>query len=172
MNDKPITIDQPEPHALGRRWFAGTAALAGLGLVVAGAKAQPAGGDAFMGGRGGAGLDPEKMLQHMERRIQSTVRSVNGTPEQTGRLMAISRSALTEIKPLREQHRQARREGLALLAAPTLDHAAIEQLRGAQLALTDRVSRRLTDSMVAAAEVFTPEQRAQLAQRMQRRQSS
>ena len=59
--------------------------------------------------------------------------------------------------------------GLALLAAASIDKAALEQLRAAQLQAMDSLSKRLLQSMTDSAEVLTPEQRVRLGERMQRR---
>jgi len=56
-----------------------------------------------------------------------------------------------------------------LLAAPTIDRAALEQVRVAQMQSADARSRRTLQAMADAAEVLTPEQRAKAAERMRRR---
>lgn len=50
-----------------------------------------------------------------------------------------------------------------LLSAPTVDRAAIEQLRAAEIARLDSASRVATAAMADAAEVLRPDQRAKLA---------
>ena len=168
-----------------RRWFA-SAAIGGLGALAAvAASAQgmpgmggPMGGsggmghpmEGMMGGmRGRHGMDPEAMARRMEGRIYSMVKEVGGTGEQADKVVAIVRNTFNELKPLREQHMAARRKGLELLSAPTLDKGAIESLRASQMQMADNMSRRMMASMLAAAEVFTPEQRTKLAQRMEKR---
>jgi periplasmic protein CpxP/Spy len=145
-----------------RRWFAGLAALGGLGLFGAGAaSAQP--------WRHGRSLDPEEMARRLDGRIGRMIGDVGGTPEQKERIVAIAKAALAELRPMREQMRQARRQGLELLAAPVIDRRALEQLRTAQVQSADALSRRMMQAMADAAEVLTPEQRAKVAERMKRR---
>jgi periplasmic protein CpxP/Spy len=142
-----------------RRWFAGLAALGGLGLLGAQAQAQ--------GWR--HHLDPEEMSRRLEWRISRLIKDVGGTPEQKNRLLAIWTAALTDLRPLREQMRQARRAGLELLAATVIDRRALEQQRVTQMQLADARSKRMVQAMADAAEVLTPEQRLKVADRIKRR---
>jgi periplasmic protein CpxP/Spy len=160
-----MSTPEHEPARPGksrRRWFAGLAALGGLGLLGAGAAgAQPWGHRRTR--------DPEEMARRIERRIDRMIREVGGTPEQKERIVAIAKAALAELRPMRDQMRQARRQGLELLAAPAIDRTALEKLRTAQVQAADALSRRMTQAMADAAEVLTPEQRAKVAERIRRR---
>jgi periplasmic protein CpxP/Spy len=144
-----------------RRWFAGLAALGGLGLLGAQAQAQGWGGRHH--------LDPEEMSRRLEWRISRLIKDVGGTPEQKNQLVAIWTAALADLRPLREQRRQARRAGLELLAATVIDRRALEQQRVTQMQLADARSKRMVQAMADAAEVLTPEQRLKVAERMKRR---
>jgi protein CpxP len=151
----------PPPENPRRRWFAGLAALGGLGLL--GAQAQAHGW-----GRGDR-LDPEEMVRRLDWRIGRLVKDAGGTPQQKDRLVAIATAALAEMKPLREQARAARRRGLELLAAPSVDRNGLEQLRVTQMQLADARSRRMLLAMADAADVLTPEQRTRVAERLKHR---
>jgi Spy/CpxP family protein refolding chaperone len=143
-----------------RRWFAGLAALGGIGLLVGPAEAQ--------GWRRGA-LDPEEMARRLDWRIGRLVASLGGTPEQKDRLVAIAQAARADLQPIREQIRQTRRAGLDLLAAPVIDKRAVEQLRVTRMQLADARSKRRMQAWIDSAEVLTPEQRTQLAERWKQR---
>jgi len=52
------------------------------------------------------------------------------------------------------------------LTAPTVDRAAIEKFRADKLALADQASRRIAQALGEAAEVLTPEQRAEIGERL------
>jgi periplasmic protein CpxP/Spy len=136
-----------------RRIFQGLAAITTLALLGK-AAAQP---------RGERGGDSAGMI---ERRIDHMIKSVNGTPEQKAKLTALAQAAMADMKPLREQHMTARKKGMELLAAPTIDRGALEQLRAQQMQLADSMSRRMLAQMSDAAEVLTPAQRTQLAEKM------
>jgi protein CpxP len=156
------TKDSDQPTKTSRRWFAGLAALGGLGLL--GAQAAYAHG---WGRRGG--MDPEEMARRMDWRIGRLIKDVGGTPQQKDRLVAIATAAMAELRPLREQKRGARQRGMALLAAPAIDRAALEQLRVAQMQAAEAGSRRMVQAMADAAEVLTPEQRVKAAERLKGR---
>ena len=156
--------DPAQPANFGRRWFAGIAALGGLGLVGAGAQAH--------GWRRHGGMDGEHAARRIERRIDRLVTHVGGTAQQKERLVAIATAALADLRPLRDQRRAARVRGLDVLAAPAIDRAALEQARAGQMQAADAASRRMAQAMADAAEVLTPEQRAKAVDRLKRRMES
>jgi periplasmic protein CpxP/Spy len=157
----PPSENSVPPAPARRRWFAGLAALGGLGLLGSQVKAQAWGRRPR--------LDPEEMARRFEYRIGRMVDSVGGTPDQKDRIVAIVRAAAAELQPVRQQLMQARRSGIELLAAPVIDRAALEQLRASQLQLVDAKSRRVSQAFADAADVLAPQQRAQLAERMRQR---
>ncbi|HQP66421.1 MAG TPA: periplasmic heavy metal sensor, partial [Quisquiliibacterium sp.] len=91
--------------------------------------------------------------------------------DQKSRVSAIARQAVTEIAPLREQHRAARRQAVDLLAGAQIDRGALERLRSDQMRLADQVSQRMVRALADIAEVLTPEQRVRLKERLDRRMS-
>jgi len=158
MNLKPESPAQPQ--SFRRRWFAGLAALGGLGLLATQVPAH---------GWGRGALDPEERARRLEYRIGRLVKDVGGTPEQKDRLVAIAAAAISDLRPLRDQARQARWRGMELLASPVIDRAALEQQRVLQIQAADARSRRILQAMADAAEVLTPQQRAAAAARMKAR---
>ena len=80
----------------------------------------------------------------------------------------MARDLARDIAPLRGKMKEARTQGIELMAAPTLDRAAIEKLRTEQIALADISSKRVTQALADAAEVLTPDQRRKLAERAQK----
>ena len=174
-----MNVSRPRP--LSRRWRAAGIAAAAAGLLALGACSfgPQAGGwgdgpreghhHGWRGGPMSGPMTPEQAARFAERMADRIVSAADGTPEQKQKIQAIAQAAITDLAPMREQMRAARREGLALLAAPTVDRGAIEALRAKQMAAADGASRRMARAMADAAEVLTPEQRAKLAERMQRR---
>lgn len=154
--------DSPEaPRSSSRRWFAGLAALGGIGFLAAQAPAHG-------WGRHGA-IDPEERARRLEYRIGRMVADVGGTPQQKERLVAIATAAMADMRPLRQQAREARLRGIELLAATVIDRRALEQQRAIQIQSADARSRRMMQAMADAAEVLTPEQRVKMAARMKQR---
>lgn len=134
---------------------------------------MPGGPGQGMQGRGPGGMNAEAMQQHMaqqmERRIGYMVWNAGGTTEQRDRIVAIHKAAHADLKSLHEARMNGRKNLMELLAAPTLDKAAIEAARSAQMQAADAASKRMTQAMTDAAEVLTPEQRAKVAEQMKRR---
>jgi periplasmic protein CpxP/Spy len=150
-------------HNGKRRAFQALAAVATLGVL---GKVVAHG----MPGRGGPGADPGGAPAAMiERRIDDLIKMVNGTPEQKTKLVALAQAAVAEMKPMREQLIAARRRGMELLSAASIDRPAIEKLRTEQVQLMDALSRRMSQQMMDAAEVLTPAQRSQVAEKMKSR---
>jgi Spy/CpxP family protein refolding chaperone len=58
---------------------------------------------------------------------------------------------------------------MELLAKPNVDRAAIEAIRAQEMQSADAMSKRLVQSLADVADVLTPEQRAQLAEKMKQR---
>lgn len=141
-----------------RRAFQAVAAVAALGFL---GKAVAQG----MPGRGDHG-NPQAMA---ERRVDQLIKLVNGTPEQKTKLLALAQAAMADMKPMREQLMAARKRGMELLAAASIDRGAIDKLRGESVQLMDGISRRMSAHMMDAAEVLTPAQRTIAADKMKQR---
>ncbi len=77
-------------------------------------------------------------------------------------------SSFDEIWPLAEQHRTNRKALVTELSQTTIDRAAIEEIRKAELELAEQASSRLVDALANVAEVLTPEQRNELIEQAQR----
>jgi periplasmic protein CpxP/Spy len=144
--------------------------IGGLSAGIGGTAFAHGGGHGHHGrGMMSAPLDPARMDARIERRVERLARKVEATPEQRTRLIEIAKSAASDLRPLREKVREARKRGMALLAAPTVDRAAIEKLRAEQIAAADAASRRMSQALADSAEVLTPEQRQKVAQYFERR---
>jgi Spy/CpxP family protein refolding chaperone len=141
-------------------WRLATAALV---LAVAGGAAQVA--QAMPGGHGGHG-GPHGGGMMMHGRV---LQSVGATSDQQTRIHDIMKAARDDVRKLHEGAGDLRAQGAQLLAAPTIDARAVEALRVKRLALHDAVSKRMTQAMLDAAAVLTPEQRAKMAEQMGKR---
>jgi protein CpxP len=111
-------------------------------------------------------MDPSMIDQRIERGIKHLAIEIDATKEQQDRLIAITKSAVKDLLPLREKMQGARRQGIDLLTQPTLDRAAVEKLRADQMATADEASRRVAKALADVAEVLTPEQRRSIADRI------
>jgi Spy/CpxP family protein refolding chaperone len=103
------------------------------------------------------------------RMIGRMLSSVNATDAQRAQVRAIVDAARTDLRNMRGQARGEREQGMAIFTAPTIDEAAAESLRQRSMAEHDQVSKRMLTAMLDVARVLTPEQRAQLGERMKQR---
>ena len=158
-------MTQATPQSSRRRFFklAGlSTAAAGLGTLAFGALAH--------GRRHGRGpVDPAAMEERLDRMLEHVYVEIDATDAQKRKLEPIVKQAAKELQPLRAKVREARREGMKLFSADTIDRAAIERLRAEQIAAADGASKRFTQALADVAEVLSPEQRRTLAARFGRR---
>lgn len=145
-----------------------TSVAATFGVAASWAYGGDHGGGFHRGFMGGS-KDPAKADERIERMVKHFAVEVNATPEQTAKLTQIAKAAGKDLRPLREKARDARKRGMELLSAPTIDRAAIERLRAEQMQAADAVSKRMSQAFADAAEVLTPDQRKKVAERMQKR---
>lgn len=118
---------------------------------------QKMGGPMMMGGAffpmGGRGM--ERMLD-----------DIKATDAQRAQIKQIADAARTDMAKLHADHRQLHPQVMTLLTQPKIDAAAAEKLRLQMLAHHDQVSKRMMTAMLETAQVLTPEQRSQLAQKL------
>jgi periplasmic protein CpxP/Spy len=156
-----------------RRRFMRRAAIATLIAGVAtgvGVKAFAHGpGGWHRGGFMGAGLDPAALDQHLERMLRHLYVEIDATDAQKQQLAPIVKAAAGDLLPLRARLHDARRQAVELLSRDTIDRAALEALRVDQLRLAEQASQRFVQALADVADVLTPEQRKQLAERIGRR---
>ncbi|MBS1175416.1 MAG: periplasmic heavy metal sensor [Burkholderiaceae bacterium] len=137
-------------------------------------------------GRGGMGMQGQTQMQggfgghpmggmrgqggaFSSRMIERIGDKVNATDEQKKKLSEIA-TKLNEGQAERQTAMQSmRQKSFELLSANPVDANAVEQVRASQIAFMDEQSKRMSQAMLEAAQVLTPEQRAQLAKMMPER---
>ena len=178
MTDQPGKHSEDRSSAKGtrsRRWaIAGLAAGITAAIGAFAMQAHAYGGLMGFGPHGGLhggmdAMDPAALSKRIDAMVAFRLADIDATPEQRERIAAIVKAAAADLRTIREQHVKARRQSLALFAAPTIDRAALETLRVEQLQLGDSASRRMLQAMMDSAEVLNADQRAKLIERMQRR---
>ena len=176
MQDLP-NLQSPDLRTSKRRTLrrAAIATLFGGLLVGLGVKAfgnEGAGGPGH-GWRhhGFDAADPESAKLHIEYMVKRMLVGTDASDAQRAKISEIVTAALTDLRPVHEQHQAARKAGLEILSKATIDRAALETLRTEQIGLADTASKRITAALADAAEVLTPEQRSAVAQRIQQHRS-
>jgi len=142
---------------------------AGLALAIAGtfaltAFAQPGPGHEH---RGGPGLFMGGPM--MGRGLDRMLDSVKATDAQRAQIKQITQAAAADLKAQREAGKALHEQALTLFTQPTVDANAAESLRQKLLSQHDQASKRMLQAMLDISRVLTPEQRQQLAQRLQQR---
>jgi Spy/CpxP family protein refolding chaperone len=144
----------------------GVAALAaGLVALLAGGALVFAHGGGWRHGAPGS----DEMAEHFQVHVKHVLAEVDATPEQRTRIEEIVQAATRDLKALHAQHAGARAAFHEVIAAPSVDRVRLEQLRAQHLAAIDEASKRCLAALADAAEVLTPEQRAELAAKMAKR---
>jgi protein CpxP len=169
MQETSTTSGKPAMSSR-QRWALGAVIAAASASVVLSLSAW-AGGDA-----GGAPRCPPHMGMHGEpggmpfdgRHLQHMLSDVNATEAQRAQITTIADKAKADIKALHEQARNLHEQALKLWAAPKLDAAAAEKLRQQIQAQHEQVSKRMMQAMLDVGAVLTPEQRAKVAQQLQK----
>ena len=164
----------PKKQSSGRRRFFKRAAIvtviaslaAGIGLS---AFARGGGHGGWHRGGGFMSMDPAQMDQRLDRMLKHLYVEIDATDAQKARLDPIVKQAMGDLMPLRQSMHEARQKAMALLTGDRVDREAIEALRAEQMQLADQASKRITQALADVAEVLTPEQKKEIAERMQRR---
>jgi protein CpxP len=91
------------------------------------------------------------------------------TPEQKTKMTAIHKAANETMLSQHEKMRGMHEKQMALLAEPSINRDALDQLRKEQLVMQEQVSRQRMQIMLDVAEVLTPEQRKKWAEHMQKK---
>lgn len=138
-----------------------------LSLAALGAQAQPHGPH----GRGPGGPGPGGPGMFAGPFSGHVLEGVDATDAQRDQIRKIMEQARNDLKGQRETLHKLHQQGQALFAAPTIDAAAIETLRQQTAAQHDIASKRMSQALVEAARVLTPEQRAKIAERQKKREA-
>jgi periplasmic protein CpxP/Spy len=151
--------------------FLGSLLVGGLNLY---AHAQPGPGWWFRAGHGPGGAwrqgayDPDMVRARIEFATDWILSRIEASDEQRQQVKAIVQATVQDLAPMREQHHQNHQTMLQALTRPTIDRAALGDIRDAELQLAETASERLVAALADVAEVLTPEQRTRLAEFMSR----
>ena len=126
------------------------------------------GGPDMMWG-GGPGRGGPDMMWGGPRMGERMLDGLDATEAQRTQIRQIMQAGATDMRAQFDASRALRDKQMAVLSAPTIDAAAAESIRQQMLVEHDAMSKRMMQTMIAVANVLTPEQRAKLAERMKQR---
>ncbi len=115
--------------------------------------------------RHGGAATPEEFRARFDKVTERALRKVDATEEQKAKIRPIADDLANALYGFREEHRAIRARFVKAFEADKVDPAEIAKIREDALALADRASKKVTESMVKASEVLSPEQRRKLAER-------
>lgn len=168
-------LPQDKPRGLKRLLGGMLLAVAGTLALSAWAQDPPAGPGFGHGPRmhhaamGGPGMFMGRPEQ-INRMVDHMLDGVGASEAQRTQIKQIVQATAADLRTQHDAARGLHEKGLQLLAAPTIDTAAVESLRQQAEAQHDQASRRVTQGLIDVAKVLTPEQRTKLAQRMKMRE--
>lgn len=116
---------------------------------------------------GMANLTEAELAERMEDVAEFGLDYVDASEEQVTRVNQVLRATAPDIVQLRTEQRALAAELRKELAKDTIDRARIEQLRTRSIDLFDRATRA-SESLIASAEVLTPEQRRKLTSKWEK----
>jgi len=165
MERTQVMTASAQPAQRGLRWLMLTMLVAASATVAMSAWAQP-----MRHGPGGGGMmmfggSPERVGRGVDRMLDG----LNATDAQRTQVKQIAQAAAADMKTQHEATRALREKSQQIFAAPTVDAAAAESVRQQLVVKHDESSRRMLQAMLDISRVLTPEQRAKLAERMNKR---
>ena len=116
----------------------------------------------------GAPLDPARLDEHLDRMLKHLYVEIDATDAQKQQLGPIVKAAAQDLLPLRARLHDARRQAIELLSQPSIDRGALETLRAEQFTVAEQASKRFVQALGDVADVLTPAQRKQVAERLGR----
>jgi Spy/CpxP family protein refolding chaperone len=101
--------------------------------------------------------------------LERSLDEVGASEAQRVQVLEIAERTGAELEALHPDRQALREELTTQLSAPIIDREALEQLRSEHLAAIESASQLLVAALADAADVLTPEQRVQLAERHRER---
>jgi len=117
------------------------------------------------------GPSGHKMEMHLDH-MNAMLTKIGASEAQRSQVEGILEGAFSELETMQHSHHDTLGKAHELLLAPSVDRAAIENLRASQIRACDEASKRMVTAFEDAAEVLSPEQRAALAAEVRKHHGS
>lgn len=143
----------------GRKWF-----RRGLLLLV-----LPIGAVACHGrGHHHDSLTEAEVKERAADHVDDAIDWLDGTDAQKQQVKLVVDAAIPDAMSFRDEQRALRSEFQKELAAPTVNAAALEDLRGRFLKLADAATARGLRALTDVAQILTPQQRQKAVEKWQK----
>jgi periplasmic protein CpxP/Spy len=171
--EKPEGVKYEPQAGTGRRFLAGVLAGGLLGGLVVGSISLYSYATGGLGWRSHSyhrhgGDDPVAARERIEFATDWVLSRINASEDQRQQVKSIVQNAINDLSQVKEQHQQNRQALLDALRQPTVNRAALGEIRQSELQVAETASNRLVDAIADVAEVLSPEQRAKLIELVSR----
>ncbi len=123
-------------------------------------------GHGFFGRRGHH--DPEEAKEHMQYAAGWMMRKLDVEEPVREQIHARLETAFDDLHPIVEKHRESRGVWVEAMFGETVDREALEAQRKQAMESAEQAMQIFTDTMADVSEMLTPEQRAQITERIER----
>lgn len=176
-------MNNQDPHAtpvttpVRRSWPARALAL-GAAACIGGLATLAVSGPSAFAATAGDALQPAAWMQHLHGHadvhdhVDGVLAKAGVSPAQRQQIHAIAQDAMKAEHADMARYHASLAETKRLLAAPRIDLTAIESARAEQDRLLLDTNRRVTETLLRAANVLTPAQRQALSAEIDRMMAS
>jgi Spy/CpxP family protein refolding chaperone len=120
-------------------------------------------------GRGHRGLhDPANIEKAISERVDDALDDLNATDAQRSHINELKAALVKDAIALMEGNRASRKEALAELESEKPDAAKLHGLLDTRADAMRAVAHKAVDAVLKVHQILTPEQRAQVAKKVQR----
>ncbi len=129
------------------------------------------GGHRFFGHRGHHGdrHDPERAKEHMQYATGWMLKRLDVEDDVEEQIQARLETAFDALVPVATAHKDSRDDWIqAMLGSERVDRDALAAQREATLTAATEAMQIVTDALADVADMLTPEQRAEIAEKIQR----
>jgi periplasmic protein CpxP/Spy len=160
-------LREPRHDDGGKKSFTWPRALTMVGVLAAGLALGAGGFAVAAAGMDQMGWKRGAHLAFAQAAIARALDSVGANAAQEAKVHDIVAIKFAEIAPNPGDHEALRKQALDLLAAPTIDRAAVEKLRADIVATFDAKSKMVVSGLLDIADQLTPAQRTQLTSELE-----
>jgi len=112
-----------------------------------------------------AAKTPEEFRERFDKATQRALKKMDATEDQKARIKPIADDLATAMSGFREEHKAITGRFIKAFEAEKMDPEEVAKIRADALALADRATRKITEAIVKASDILSPEQRRKLAER-------